>query len=174
MIPSGRTSEEQPKDLDVFVTLRHFGPDGKEIFYTGTAGDPVPLVKGFLRASLRRVDEQSPLNRPYLPYRGYTSKDVSYLEQGKPYDLLVEIWPTGVVVEKGGRIVFEVSPKDTQGTGIFTHAHPEDRSKATFGGDNVLHFGPSHDNWLQLPIIPGAENVEFVQEEVKGNGGIQF
>lgn len=24
-----------PKDLDVFVTVRHIGPDGKEVFYTG-------------------------------------------------------------------------------------------------------------------------------------------
>lgn len=41
-----------PKDLDVFVTLRHLDGQGKEIFYTGTAGDPVPLCKGELRVEL--------------------------------------------------------------------------------------------------------------------------
>lgn len=41
-----RADGTAPKDLDVFVTLRHLDADGKEIMYTGTAGDPVPLAKG--------------------------------------------------------------------------------------------------------------------------------
>ena len=41
-----RADGTAPKDLDVFVTLRHLDAEGKEIFYTGTAGDPVPLAKG--------------------------------------------------------------------------------------------------------------------------------
>lgn len=41
-----RADGTAPKDLDVFVTLRHLDAEGKEIMYTGTAGDPVPLAKG--------------------------------------------------------------------------------------------------------------------------------
>ena len=48
------------KDIDLFVTLRYLSPDGKEVFYTGTAGDPVPLAKGWLRVSLRKVAENHP------------------------------------------------------------------------------------------------------------------
>jgi len=41
-----RTDGTHPKDVDLFVTLRHLDPAGEEVLYTGTAGDPVPLCKG--------------------------------------------------------------------------------------------------------------------------------
>lgn len=41
-----RVDGTHPSDVDLFVTLRHFDPTGHEVFYTGTAGDPVPLCKG--------------------------------------------------------------------------------------------------------------------------------
>jgi hypothetical protein len=41
-----RADGSAPKDIDVFLTLRHLDANGREIYYTGTAGDPVPLCKG--------------------------------------------------------------------------------------------------------------------------------
>lgn len=70
-----------------------------------------------------------------------------------PYELQVEIWPTCVVVEAGASIVCEVATGDTQGCGIFLHHEPTDRSEEVFDGTNVLHFGPDHQNFLQLPIV---------------------
>lgn len=116
-----------PSDIDLFVTLRHISPAGKEIFYTGTAGDPVPLTKGWLRVSLRKVNKEHPKHRDWLPHRDYTSADVLPVIQGEVYGVDVEVWPTNVVVEQGGRIVFEVSSGDTQGSGIFVHDDPIDR-----------------------------------------------
>ena len=37
-----------PSEIDLFVTLRHISVQGKEVFYTGTAGNPVPLCKGWV------------------------------------------------------------------------------------------------------------------------------
>ncbi|KDE07386.1 hypothetical protein MVLG_02426 [Microbotryum lychnidis-dioicae p1A1 Lamole] len=142
-----------PNDLDLFCTLRHFDANGKQIFYTGTAGDPVPLCKGWLRASLRAIDEKSPRHRDWLPHRNYSSKDVSLLEADKPYNLLVEIWPTAVVLSPGSSLVFEVATGDTQGCGIFTHDEPTDRSEESFAGKIVFYFGPEHKNWLQIPVV---------------------
>lgn len=116
-----------PQDLDLFVTLRYIAPDGKEVYYTGTAGDPVPLCKGWLRASMRKVDEQNPRHRPWLPHRNYYSTDVLPVVPGEIYPVDVEVWPTNVVVEKGGKIIFEISSGDTQGSGIFQHNCPVDR-----------------------------------------------
>lgn len=131
----------------------------------GTAGDPVPLCKGrltnsppiplpsdaflpgWLRASLRAVDESNSRHRHYLPHRNYSSRDVDFLEPDKVYNLLVELWPTAVVISPGGSLVLEVgtsfiSPPillmpialtvqvataDTQGGGIFRHDDPIDR-----------------------------------------------
>ncbi|KAM0793769.1 hypothetical protein ACM66B_001187 [Microbotryomycetes sp. NB124-2] len=146
-----RPDGSAPKDVDVFVTLRHLDAQGKEIFYTGTAGDPVPLCKGWLRASLRKIDETSPRHRSWFPHRNYLSTDVDYLEPETLYDLLVEIWPTACVVDAGNSIVFEVATGDTQGAAIFLHHDPVDRDEATFDGTNVLHFGEK--TWVQLPIV---------------------
>ncbi len=148
-----RADGSAPKDVDLFVTVRHLDSDGKEVFYTGTAGDPVPLCKGWLRASLRKIDTASPRHRDYLPHRNYFSTDVSFLEPETPYSLLVEVWPTTVTVSPGGSIVFEVATGDTQGAAIFLHDDPTDRSEDVFGGVNEIYFGKEHENWLQLPIV---------------------
>ncbi|KAK2796528.1 hypothetical protein FQN51_009308 [Onygenales sp. PD_10] len=123
--PAGPT----PSDIDLFLTLRHISPEGKEVYYTGTAGDPVPLTKGWLRVSLRKVNAQHPKQRQYLPWRDYISTDVQPVIPGEVYAVDVEVWPTNVVVEKGGKILLEVASGDTQGSGIFLHDDPSD-SKA--------------------------------------------
>lgn len=115
------------KDIDIFLTLRYLSPSGKEVLYTGTAGDPVPLTKGWLRVSLRKVASGHPRNQPHQPYREYRSTDVQAVKPHTPYEVDVEIWPTNVVAEKGGCIVLEVSSGDTQGCGIFTHTNENDR-----------------------------------------------
>ncbi|KAF5586698.1 hydrolase family [Fusarium pseudocircinatum] len=148
--PSGPT----PSDIDLFVTLRHFDPSGEEVFYTGTAGDPVPLTKGWLRVSLRKVDSEHPKHREWLPHRNYTSKDVQPVIQGEVYGVDIEVWPTNVIVDKGGKLVFEVSSGDTQGSGVFLHNDPVDRSPEVFQGSNHIHFGPRQQNYITLPVIP--------------------
>ncbi|KAJ4012020.1 hypothetical protein NW752_004415 [Fusarium irregulare] len=148
--PSGPT----PSDIDLFVTIRHIDPSGQEVFYTGTAGDPVPVTKGWLRVSMRKVDQEHPKHREWLPHRNYTSKDVLPVIQGEVYAVDVEIWPTNVVVDKGGKLVFEVSSGDTQGSGIFQHNDTVDRSPEIFQGQNHIHFGPRQQNYVTLPVIP--------------------
>lgn len=66
----------------------------------------------------------------------------------------IEVWPTNVVLEKGAKLVFEISSGDTQGSGIFTHNGEKDRSKDKLEGLNHIHFGPQRENYVVLPIIP--------------------
>ncbi|KAI5849167.1 Alpha/Beta hydrolase protein [Tricharina praecox] len=148
--PTGPT----PSDIDLFLTLRHLSADGKEIFYTGTAGDPAPLTKGWLRVSLRKVNTEHARHRSWLPHRDYFSTDVQPVIPGEIYPVDVEIWPTNVVVEKGARIVFEVASGDTQGSSIFLHNEITDRPEKIFRGRNHLHFGPKFHNYVTLPVIP--------------------
>lgn len=120
-------NQTPPSDIDLFVTLRYMSPEGKEVYYTGTAGDPVPLTKGWLRTSLRKVEDQHPRHKEWLPHREYRQTDVQDVKPDTIYDVDVEVWPTNVVVEKGGKLVFEVSSGDTQGCGLFEHTSPADR-----------------------------------------------
>lgn len=124
-VTSGSSSDK--KDIDVFVTLRHISPSGNEVFYTGSSGDNVPLCKGWLRVSNRKVKSDHPKNKPYLPYREYLSTDVETVSEGEVYGVDIELWPTNVVVEKGGKLIFEVSSGDTQGSGLFQHTNKNDR-----------------------------------------------
>ncbi|KAM7215855.1 putative serine esterase [Rhypophila decipiens] len=121
------SSSTQSPDIDLFLTLRHFSANKTEIYYTGTAGDPVPLCKGWLRVSNRKVNTKSKYNKPWFPHREYLSTDVLQVKAGEVYDVDVEMWPTNVVVGKGERIVFEVSSGDTQGSGVFQHCSEVDR-----------------------------------------------
>lgn len=127
--PQTRKQKRQSPDIDLFLTLRHLSTKNTEIFYTGTAGDPVPLCKGWLRVSNRKVSTDSKYNKnkPWLPHREYLSTDVLEVKAGEVYGVDVEMWPTNVVVGKGERIVLEVSSGDTQGSGVFQHCSEVDR-----------------------------------------------
>ncbi|KUJ07456.1 alpha/beta-hydrolase [Mollisia scopiformis] len=155
MTPEDQSSKS-PKDIDLFLTLRYLAPSGEEVHYTGTAGDPIPLCKGWLRVSMRKIDEQSAKHRPYLPQRNYLSTDVQEVKPGEVYGVDVEIWPTNVVAEKGGRIVFEISSGDTQGSGVFQHKSEKDRTGELLAGTNYVHFGEGLENYVALPVIPQA------------------
>ncbi|KAF4627830.1 hypothetical protein G7Y89_g10321 [Cudoniella acicularis] len=152
-----------PSDLDLFLTIRHLDAAEKEIFYTGTAGDSVPVTKGWLRCSLRKTNPSHPYHREYLPYREYHSSDAELLNPGEVYSVDVEIWPTNVVVGEGNKLVFEIAGTDTQGCGIFKHEDP-DRKEAVFKGLNQLHFGSGEGNYVTLPYIPeeGAEKLSSI------------
>lgn len=128
---------------------QYIEPDFIASVGTGTAGDPVPLTKGWLRTSLRKLSK----NRlPWLPRRDYLSTDVEPVKEGEKYEVVVELWPTNVTVGKGGKLILEVGPKDQQGCGIFVHNHQDDRSFDKFGGLNVLSVG-GKDGTLILPIV---------------------
>ncbi|KAK0877480.1 hypothetical protein LTR87_008731 [Friedmanniomyces endolithicus] len=146
-------ADNAPMDMDLFVTLRHFMPSGEEALYTGTVGDPVPVVKGWLRVSLRKTNPESAKHQPWHPHREYLSSDVEMLVPGTVYAVDVEVWPTNVVVEKGGRLELEVSSGDTQGVGLFRHDSSVDRPVQRFAGENHINFGEGHENWLLLPEV---------------------
>jgi len=52
--------------MDVFATLRNIAPDGEDVYEMGQQGQPVPVAKGWLRASHRETDPE--LDLPWRPY----------------------------------------------------------------------------------------------------------
>jgi len=155
-------------DADVFLVLRVFDPQGKEVTFIGSNDPRTPIANGWLRASHRKLDPVKSL--PYRPW--HTHDEARPLKPGEPVELDVEIWPTCIVVPPGYRIGLAVRGRDyaydgppltldgvkytLTGVGPFLHVHPKDRPAEVFGGTNTLHFGPDKPNYVLLPVIPGA------------------
>jgi putative CocE/NonD family hydrolase len=135
------------EDMDLFLTLRNIDADGKEVLETGQQGTPVPVAKGWLRASHRELDPE--LSRPFRPYHRHVRR--LYLTPGEIVEVQVEIWPTSMVFRKGHRIRLDVQPRDGVGSASYMHYHADYNS-----GTNTIHAGGDKQSYLLLPIIPAA------------------
>jgi predicted acyl esterase len=136
-------------DADLFVILRKFGPDGKEVTFTGPSptGSVVAAAYGWLRVSHRKLD--LPRSRPYRPH--HTHDELQKVKPGEIVPVEIEIWPTSVVFEPGDRLVLEIGSKDDDSTGFyFIHADPRDRIRT---GTTLIHTGGLFNSYLLLPII---------------------
>jgi predicted acyl esterase len=154
-------------DADLFLVLRVFSGDMKEIVFQGAIDPHTPIGQGWLRASHRKLD--SDLSTPYRPY--HTHDELWPLTPGEPVEVDVDIWPTSVVVPAGYRIGLTVRGKDYEygggsggrlsnfknelkGCGPFLHDDPVDRPLEVFGGRTTLHFGAGMQPFLLLPVVP--------------------
>lgn len=120
---------ETEPDLDVYVALRKMNAQGNESSYSSSLGNPTPVVFGWLRASHRTIDPNPYPDSFHLPVPVPSHKrcDKKKVKNGEIYDLQIELWPTNVVVERGERLVLEISPKDPVGVDLFACYDPIDR-----------------------------------------------
>ncbi len=133
------------EDMDLFLTLRHFDADGKEVMETGQQGTPVPVAKGWLRVSHRELDPE--LTLPYRPYHKHQRR--LFLQPGEAVKVDVEIWPTSMVFKKGHRIRLDVQPRDGVGSQGYLHYHADYNT-----GTNTVYAGGERESYLLLPVIP--------------------
>ncbi|HTQ73627.1 MAG TPA: CocE/NonD family hydrolase [Burkholderiales bacterium] len=133
------------EDMDVFATLRNIAPDGKDVFELGQQSQPVPVAKGWLRASHRETDPE--LDLPFRPYHAHHRRQ--WLEPRETVRLEIEIWPTCMVFRKGHRIRLDIQPRDGVGSFPYTHYSADYNS-----GVNVIHAGRDTASYLLLPVIP--------------------
>ena len=155
------------KDADLFLIVRVFSPDLKEVTFAGAIDPKTPIALGWLRASHRKLDAN--LSEPHQPF--HTHDVVQELTPGEIYELDIEIIPTCIAIPKGYRIGLTVRGRDYQwpggsvkglgthaasfsGVGNFKHDDPRDRPEDVFGGDVTLHSGPDCQAHVLLPIIP--------------------
>jgi hypothetical protein len=153
-------------DADVFLVLRVFAPDGREVTFHGSNDPRTPVGLGWLRASHRKLDAARSV--PYRPWHAH--EEIQKLVPGKAEELDIEIWPTCIVIPAGYRLALAVRGKDYHypgeplvipglkytltGVGPFLHDHPDDRPNKIFGGRNTLHFAPGRQPYVLLPVIP--------------------
>jgi predicted acyl esterase len=154
----------ESEDADLFLVVRVFRPDGREVTFQGALEPHSPFAHGWLRLSHRRLDpERSAEHRPYHPH-----VDREPAVPGEIYEVDVEIWPSCLVIPAGYRLELTVQGRDYRfsdevervswftmtGVGPFKHDHPEDRPAETFGAPVTLHTGAEHEAYLLVPVIP--------------------
>ena len=152
------------EDADLFLVLRVFTPDLREVTFMGAIDPHTPIAQGWLRASHRKLDTE--LSTEYRPYHSHD--EIRPLKKGEAVSLDIEILPTCIVVPAGYRLALSVRGKDYEwqkstgaklsnfknellGCGPFLHNEPRDRPAAVFAGRTTLHL---KDSYLLLPVIP--------------------
>ncbi len=163
-----RVSSET-EDADLFLVLRVFAPDLREITFQGALDPHTPVAQGWLRASHRKLDPVR--SRPWRPWHAHDERQP--LTPGQAHALDVEIWPTCVVVPPGHRLALTIRGRDYQypggagaglgtfaptftGVGPFQHDDAQDRPPEVFGRNVTLHCGPDDPPYVLLPVIPPA------------------
>jgi hypothetical protein len=154
-------------DADLFVVLRAFSSDMKEVVFQGAIDPHTPIGQGWLRASHRKLDRG--LSTDYRPYHAHD--ELQPLTPGQIVELDIEIWPTSILIPASYRVALTVRGKDYEypggsggrlpnfknelkGCGPFLHDDPRDRPAAVFSGKTTLHFDPNRAAYLLIPIIP--------------------
>lgn len=133
------------EDMDLFATIRNIDREGMEVWEVGQQQQPVPVAKGWLRASHRHLDRS--LTRPYRPYHAHDRR--LWLKKNEPVKVDVEIWPTCMVFRKGHRIRLDIQPRDGVGSAPYTHYCADYNV-----GDNTIYTGGTMASHLLLPVIP--------------------
>ena len=153
------------EDADLFLVLRVFTADLREVTFMGAIDPHTPIAQGWLRASHRKLDPK--LSREYRPYHSHD--ELQKLKPGQPVDLDIEILPTCIVVPAGYRLALSVRGKDYEwqkstgaklsnfknellGCGPFLHNEPRDRPVSIFAGKTTLHLDAN--SCVLLPVIP--------------------
>ncbi|MEH6754730.1 MAG: CocE/NonD family hydrolase [Alphaproteobacteria bacterium] len=152
------------KDADLFLVVRLFAPDLKEVTFRGALDPHTPIAQGWLRASHRKLDAKK--SRRHKPH--HTHDEEQPLKPGQVYELDVEVWPTSIVVPPGYRLGLTVRGTDyvypggsggklsnmkNEFTGVGPFIH-DGRNARVYGGNVTIHCGPKHLSHLLLPVIP--------------------
>jgi len=154
-------------DADLFLVLRVFTPDLREVVFQGAIDPHTPIAQGWLRASHRKLDER--LSFPWRPY--HTHDEKRPLKKDETVQLDIELWPTSIVVPQRHRLALTVRGRDYEwqkstgarlsnfknelrGCGPFLHDDPRDRPASIFGGRTTLHLQGDNPSYLLIPVIP--------------------
>ena len=161
------TISSSTPDADLFLVLRLFTPDLKEVTYSGSNDPHTPMSHGWLRASMRKLDTAK--STAYRPWHTFDTHQP--LTPGERYEVDVEILATCFVAPKGYRIGLSLRGRDYEypgdlsaltsqigqpatGVGPFRHTCPVDRPAGVYANTVTLHFDGREPPSLLLPVVP--------------------
>jgi len=154
------------KDADLFLVVRVFTPDFKEVVFHGALDPHTPVASGWLRASHRALDKDR--STEWAPF--HTHKKAEPLTPGEIYELDIEIHASGMVIPEGYRVALSIRGRDYvypgepdaglsnmknqfTGVGPFLHDDLDNRPEDVFDNQVTIHIGPDRPSYLLLPIV---------------------
>ena len=154
------------EDADVFVVLRLFDEELKEVTFQGAIDPHTPISQGWLRASHKKPDKN--LSKDYQPYHSHD--ELQPLVPGEIYELDIEVWPTSIVIPKNHRLAVSIRGKDYAwpggevkglgnlddvftGVGPFKHENRADRPEKIYDGNITIYTGENYPSNILLPYI---------------------
>lgn len=137
------------RDMDLFATLRAYGPDGAEASFFSAVEPKAPLSQGWLRVSQRKLDAAR--STQYVPFHSHD--ETQPLRPGEVVKVEVEIWPMSIALPAGSRLELVLQGRDFERSGFFQHDDPADRPPEVFGGTHTIHCGGQTPSSLLLPVI---------------------
>ncbi|MFF5228258.1 CocE/NonD family hydrolase [Dactylosporangium sp. NPDC000521] len=153
-------------DADIFLTVRLFDPDGKEVTFAGAVDPNAPISMGWQRLSHRELDEAA--STPWRPIHSHSR--ALPVEVDKVYEVDVEVWPTCIVVPAGYTLAVTIGGRDYEnpeleasvtmsnfknamkGCGPFLHDDPVDRPARRDAARVRVHCGGDHRSSVLLPF----------------------
>ncbi len=137
-------------NTDLFVALKKFDSQGKEMTQVNTTDTLGPVTKGWLRASHRKLNPSR--SKPYQPYLSHD--EILPLVPGEIVPVDIEVWPTSMVFEAGTRLAVVVSGSDDPTTHTFFHNDRADRALPNGSSITTIWTGSTYDSHILLPVIP--------------------
>jgi hypothetical protein len=148
-------------DFDIVVQIRKISASGEQLesLNWSPMPEPQPQVpnvnvakylgpQGMLRAS-HHVSLRPRANEDELP--SYDHRTRKAITPNEVVELLVPIWPIGMVFEEGEGLLLKVSGHDMSYPEIeaMTPTEPHDANK----GQHIVHTGGKYKSYLVLPRI---------------------
>ncbi len=96
------------EDADLFLVVRAFTPDLKEVTFQGALDAHTPIAQGLAARLPPQARPQA--DTDYRPY--HTHDEEQKLTPGQVYEVDVEVWPTCIVLPKSYRIALSVRGTD--------------------------------------------------------------
>jgi predicted acyl esterase len=137
-------STSDSDDMDLFVTLRKFNREGKEVrFDSVVTPENYTVTIGWMRVSLRELDAVS---TPLEPLQKDVIGKGKRLKSGEIVPVEIPVWPAGVLFRKGEKLQIEVAGKYRSGEKLpwQEYYYDELRNKGT----HTIHCGSRYDSYF--------------------------
>ena len=135
---------DEGDDMDLFVGVRKFDAEGREVtFFAKTGYTKGPVAMGWLRASQRTLDEER--STPWQPVLAH--EDATPLTPGEIVPVEIEILPSSTLFKAGETLQLVIQGRDLFDHPALAHGYSVNQ------GMHTVYAGGEFDSHLLIPVI---------------------